>query len=825
MIGIVVVSHSRALARAAVGLAAEMLHEQAVRIEIAAGLDENTFGTDAVAVADAIAAADSGAGVLIVMDLGSAILSAELARDLLPTPHVVRLCAAPIVEGLIAAAVAAAGGATLAEAAQEAEDALLGKRTHLGVAASSEAPADDQHADGSIRDVFVVVNAHGLHARPAARLVAEMRGLDAAIHLRNLTTGAGPAVARSLSRIAALGALAGHDIEVVASGPDAKMAVDRLLDLARRRFGEPVTDSVPAPDRQAVAENEHSEQSRVPEHAGPLPASAGIGIGVAWHLAAAALTLPDRPSGPPEAEQRLLDNALIETDRRIRADIARASPSEHSAEAEIFEAHLLLLDDEELLGATRRQITDGTPAASAWASVLDAAAADLEQLPDAYQRARAADLRAVRDQLLAALLGHTTDVTSRSGVLIAGDLAPAQVSSLDQSVVSGIVLAHGSPTSHAAIIARAKGIPMVTGAGPAVLRVPENVTVALDGGIGKLAIDPEPALLADFEARADTLRRRRQLAASSAHSVAASRDGTIVHVAANVGSIAEAADAVRNGADLAGLVRTEFLFHGRDQAPSVAEQEHVYREIAQALQGRRIILRTLDVGGDKPLPYVDQPQEHNPFLGLRGIRYALAHPDLLRDQLRAVVRVAADHPVSVMFPMITDVDEVRATRRLLDEIATPELELEVGIMVEVPAVAAKAAAFADLVDFFSIGTNDLTQYAMAAERGNESVAALADPLDPGVLHLIDQICRGAGNTRVAVCGEIAADPVAIQLLLGLGVTELSVTPPAIPLVKSEIREQDLDACRAAAARALGCESAAEVRSAHNIGESQAGGTS
>lgn len=820
MIGIVVVSHSRALARAAVALASEMVEEKEVRLEIAAGLDDDTLGTDAVAVTEAIAAADSGAGVLILMDLGSAVLSAELALELLAEPHEVRLCGAPLVEGLVAAAVAAAGGATLAEAAEEAENALLGKATQLGAPAeAAESPGTSaESASGrgvsvppaesaSERGVFVVTNEHGLHARPAARLVGELRGLDAEVTLRNLTTGAGPAAGRSLSRIAALGALAGHEIEVTATGSDAAGAVARILELAARRFGEESGSERPVPqwDGSPIPGTSATPSGDSP---GPLPASAGIGIGAARHLAAPEVSIPDRPSGPPDAEDRVLDDALAEVAERIRADIARAA----HGEAEIFQAHLLLLEDDELLGAARRGIAGGAAAAAAWAAEMNRAADELDTLADDYQRARAADLRAVRDQVLAAMLGQSTDIVSRAGVLIAADLTPAQVASLDRDLVTGMVLAHGSPTAHAAIIARAKGIPAVTGAGEAVLGIPDGTRLALDGGTGELAVDPDPALLADFAARAEALRQRRELAAAAAHAPAVTADGVPVHVAANVGGVDEAVDAVRQGADLAGLVRTEFLFLGRRDAPSVDEQERVYRAIAEAFDGRRVVLRTLDVGGDKPLPYVDQPPEQNPFLGQRGIRLALAHPDLLRDQLRAIARVAADHPVGVMFPMVTTPGEIAAARALLDEIAPTTADLEVGIMVEVPATAAKSAALADSVDFFSIGTNDLTQYAMAAERGNESVATLSDPLDPGVLHLIDRVCRGAGSTRVAVCGEVAADPVAIPLLLGLGVTELSVTPPAIPLVKAAIRELDLESCRAAAARALTLGSAAEVRS-------------
>ncbi|MFD0360530.1 phosphoenolpyruvate--protein phosphotransferase [Nocardia sp. GCM10030253] len=880
MIGIVAVSHSRALATAAVALATEMLHNQPIRIEVAAGLDEHTLGTDAVAVADAIADADSGDGALILMDLGSAVLSAELAVDLLTSPHRVRLCSAPFVEGLIAAAVAAAGGANLEEAADEAENALAGKQTHLhgpeisppdnantgqvagaaGADAGGAGPAgaaseSDQTAaaaapgtngvEQTATRTFVVTNEHGLHARPAARLVAEVRGLPAVVRLRNLTTGAGPASGKSLSRIAALGALSGHEIEVLATGPGAREAMDRVLALAARRFDEaptlvdtrstpstrsaPSTGSAPdtrstpstrsAPDTrstpstgsapstgQAAAQHAASLPTAADRGTGPLPASAGIGIGPLWRIGHTELTVSAIPSGPPEVEQSLLDTAIAV----VRADIERTHALA-GAEADIFEAHLLLLDDDELIGAVQQGLSAGRSAPSAWAAVLEAAAVELDHLTDDYQRARAADLRAVRDQVLAALLGHSTEMTSRAGVLVAADLTPAQAAGLDRDLVTGIVLAHGSPTSHSTILARSRGIPAVVGAGPQVLTVPEGTVVALDGGNGRLAVNPDAATLAEFTGMAIWQHEQRRAAEAEADKPAITRDGVTIHIAANVGGDTDAAEAARNGADLAGLVRTEFLFLGRDDAPSIEEQEQAYRSVAEAFGGRRIVLRTLDVGGDKPLPYIDQPAEANPFLGVRGIRLALARPALLRDQLTAICRVAADHPVSVMFPMVTQLEELLAARRILDEVAPPGITPEVGIMVEVPAAAAKTAVFADHVDFFSIGTNDLTQYALAAERGNEALSALADPLDPGVLRLIAMVCEAAGSARVAVCGEAAADPVAAALLLGLGVHELSVAPPAIPLIKAAVRDLDLTECRRAADRALRCTSAAEVR--------------
>jgi phosphocarrier protein FPr len=293
-------------------------------------------------------------------------------------------------------------------------------------------------------------------------------------------------------------------------------------------------------------------------------------------------------------------------------------------------------------------------------------------------------------------------------------------------------------------------------------------------------------------------------------------DGVPIAVGANLGSTADAHVAAENGADLAGLVRTEFLFLGRASAPDVDEQEAVYREIADALGGRRITLRTLDVGGDKPLSYVRAPTEENPFLGVRGIRHSLEHPALFADQLLAMVRVAHDVPVSLMFPMISTVDEVVRARRMLDDAiklagAGDPAGLRVGIIVEVPAAALKTAALARYVDFFSIGSNDLTQYALAAERGNAAVASLADGMDPGVLRLIDAVCQGAGSrVAVSVCGELAGDETAVALLTGLGVRELSVTPRMVPAIKEVIRATNLHRAAMISAEALDVADAAAV---------------
>jgi phosphocarrier protein FPr len=380
-------------------------------------------------------------------------------------------------------------------------------------------------------------------------------------------------------------------------------------------------------------------------------------------------------------------------------------------------------------------------------------------------------------------------------------------------------VAGGSPTAHSAILLRARGVPAVVAAGPAVLDVADGTPIVVDGAAGELVVDPAPEVLAAFRERAAAQAERESQARGQAAAPAVTRDGVSVLVGANVGSPADAAQAAASGADLVGLLRTEFLFLGRAEAPDVDEQEAAYREVAAALGGRRITLRTLDVGGDKPLPYLPLPAEANPFLGMRGIRLAEGFPGLLADQLLAAVRVAHETPMSVMFPMVATLDELVAARRALDAAIAADGRgtppgLQVGIMVEVPATALKAAAFVPHVDFFSIGTNDLTQYALAAERGNPAVAALADPLDPGVLRLVDAVCRAAGEQAlVAVCGEAAADPLAAELLVGLGVRELSTAPPAVPATKQTVRELDASQAAQRAAEALTADGPAAVRHA------------
>jgi phosphocarrier protein FPr len=535
---------------------------------------------------------------------------------------------------------------------------------------------------------------------------------------------------------------------------------------------------------------------------------------------------PEIPTGSaadPEQEWEALLAALDHIRGEIRA--ARESVAARAGDysAAIFDAHLLFLDDEALLEPARRAIfEEGKNAAEAWHAAAEAVAADYRSLDDDYLRARADDLTGVARQVVAALTGaEAGPALSSPGIVVAEDLTPADTAGLDRELARGIVTAVGSPTSHSAILARSLGIPAAVGLGETLLEVREGTELLLDGDAGAVYVEPNAELVAEYARRSAERDEEAREARALAAEPAVTRDGQAVEVVANIGAPDDVQAALANGAEGVGLLRTEFLFLERQSMPGEDEQYEVYSRIAEALEGRPLVLRTLDIGADKPLPYVPAQPEANPFLGVRGIRLTLERPELLETQLRATLRTAAEHPLKLMFPMVATLEEYRLARAALER-ARDELKragsavpgnLEVGVMVEVPATALAAETFAPEVDFFSLGTNDLTQYTMAAERGNASVAGLADGLHPAVLRLIRLVAEAASRHKrwVGVCGELASDPVAVPVLMGLGVTELSANVPAIPAVKQAVRSVDSDTAHRLAVEALGLSSAAEVR--------------
>ena len=838
MVGIVIVSHSARLADGVVELAREMAGPD-VAIVAAGGLDlpDRPLGTDAALIARAIEAAWADDGVLVLMDLGSAVLSAEMAAEMMPDERrsSLVLCEAPLVEGAVAAAVAARLGDPLDQVAAEARGGLAGKVAHLagpvgepaalaplGPPAQAAAPGE-----GPALELRITVTPRlGLHARPAARFVQTVGRFDATVTAENVTAPAGPASARSLNGVATLGVQQGHEVLIKATGPQAAQVLAAVRELAGRDFDEPPAAGPPAEPPEAAAGRPAGPRGRPADGTvlRGIPGSPGLAVGDAVHLRQAAVEVPREPGTDPAAELARLDAALEATRREVQAardSVAVRTGGEY--EAGIFDAHLLFLSDEALLDPARRGIREGRNAADAWDSAVAGVEGEWQRLTDSYQRERVRDLDSIRTGVLGHLLGARRAELGRSGIVVAAELTPADTAGFDPAVVRGIATAMGGPTSHAAILARALGIPAVLGLGPDVLAVPEATPLLLDGDQGLVQVTPGQADLAAAEQAARQRRQARNRARQRAPEPAVTADGTRIEVAANAGSPEDVRHAVDAGADGIGLLRTEFLFLDAPRMPTEAEQAAVYADLAGILAGRPMIVRTMDVGADKPLPYLPRDAEPNPALGQRGLRLGLARTEVLLPQLRAVLRVAAGHPVKLMFPMVATEQEVHAALGLVRQardalaaegVAVPaEGAMEVGIMIEVPAAALTAARLAPAVDFFSVGTNDLTQYTLAADREVAAVAGLSDALHPAVLILIGRAAGavvGAGGWA-GVCGELAADPLAVPLLLGLGVRELSVGPGAVATVKEIVRATDLAAAAELAAHALDLASADAVR--------------
>jgi phosphotransferase system enzyme I (PtsI) len=476
----------------------------------------------------------------------------------------------------------------------------------------------------------------------------------------------------------------------------------------------------------------------------------------------------------------------------------RASGSEE--EAGIFEFHVEMAEDPELASAVEERIRNLESPETAVLAVGEEYAAEFAAMDDEYMAARADDVRDVTGQISAQLMGHGAsgiEALQTPSVMLAQTLAPSDTARIPKGMALGFVTAEGSKTSHVSIMARSMGIPAVVGVGPELDGALDARAVALDGGEGYAIADPDADTIARFERMSAALAEERAALDEYRHVEASTSDGRRIEVAANLGSASEAEDALEWGAEGVGLFRTEFLFMERDDLPSEDEQYEAYSAVARAFGEKPVIVRTLDVGGDKDLPGVDQAHEENPFLGWRGIRMSLDTPELFKPQLRAILRAAAHGHLKVMFPMVADVGELKAAKTMLQE-SRSELESEgmeigevaTGVMIETPAAAVCAAELAKESSFFSIGTNDLVQYTLAADRGNERLRRLQNADHPAVLALIRQTCEAASaaGIPVGVCGEAAGEPEMIPKLIELGVTELSMGAPSIPRAKKVVSE-------------------------------------
>lgn len=677
-------------------------------------------------------------------------------------------------------------------------------------------------SDTVTSDPIRIPNPTGLHARPAAVLATSARTYQSDIRIIKDGQSAN---AKSVVGIMSLGVGPGATVQLAASGPDAQAAIAALAPMVRDGLGE--TGAAPAQASANVPVAPVTTPIAVPAQPQPraedpnmllgVTASPGIAAGQVYQLRHSAIVVAEQGAGP-EAEQRRLHDALGSARGELEALQARLAADADANKAAIFAAHAQLIDDPDLLDQVNAHIANGKSAAWAWQTAVDAQAGQLSAVQNEVIAQRANDMRDVGRRVLEKLAGVATERRDLppNTILIAEDLTPSDTATLDRSRVLGFATTLGGATSHVAILARSLDMPAIAGIDARALDVPNGTPVILDGTQGRLRLNPSPDEMTRLQQTLHQQRGKHQGDLAAAHEPAITTDGHQLEIVANIGGLADAEQAVKLGGEGVGLLRTEFLFMERSTAPTEAEQADVYTAIARALgPDRPLIIRTLDVGGDKPLPYVPLPPEANPFLGERGIRIGLNRPELLRTQIRAILRASQAGRVLVMFPMIATLNELQTAKRVVEEERADlgVAPIPVGIMVEVPAVAVMAEQFAREADFFSIGTNDLTQYTMAMDRGHPKLAAQIDGLNPAVLQLIALTVEGARKHGkwVGVCGGIAGDAHAVPLLVGMGVKELSVSVPAIPAVKAQVRTLDVAQCQTLAAQAVAQPDGAHVR--------------
>ena len=830
-VGLVIVSHSEKLASGVAELTQQMT-QGAITIVAAGGAGDNVIGTSVETIQQAIERADGPDGVLILLDMGSAILSTEMALEMLTDEQRGRvlLSSAPIVEGALAAALDATLGHSLKEVRAAAENAA-GKEQLKNLKpiaqgeeeATAEAqPATQQSSTQLTADALekqhTLNNPAGLHARPISLVIQTAAKFTALVEVQaNKRT----ARATSLIELLGLAARKGDTILIRASGQDAQAVLDALSALVEANFYEtsetqPTTSSTRVKDAPVA----YTSIQAVNELQG-IATSKGFALGPALPYTSRRVDLRAvEPhiitSAQVASEQARLQEAIDTTTKELQELVQHVQQQIGKNEAAIFEAQGLLLRDPLLLATASTIINEQHyDAASAFARAGEQSATQLEAFDDTFVAGRAVDIRDVTSRVVQHLGGQVPSPQNFSAldkrvILIARDLTPSDTAQLRREMVLGICTTQGGPNAHTAILARALGIPAIAGLDETLLQqVSDGDEVGMDAEKGVLYLHPTPEIRAALAERVNEQeQRQKQLkAAAQEASKPLLLNGQRIHLLANIGSAVEAEAARQWGAEGVGLLRTEFLFANAQTMPSEEEQYSSYTQVFRAFRGDAeqsgpLVARTLDAGADKPMPalqpYLSTTKEANPALGVRGVRIHLAHPELLEQQFKALLRAAQDEHVEVhiMVPMLTTVEELRTVRTIFQRVST-ELQLTtpvpLGIMVEVPASVVMAPELATLADFFSIGANDLLQYTLASDRTNTALATLYNPMQPSILRLIRQIAdagRNAGKS-VAVCGEMASDIRLAPVLVGLGVTELSMTPNALPAVRAALANRTM----------------------------------
>lgn len=699
------------------------------------------------------------------------------------------------------------------------------------------------------RQSVVLANAHGLHARPATALVKVCQPLEGEILV---AADDSPYVsAKSLTKLLSLGATYGQTLHFMAEpNTSAAAQLDMVIQAVTSGLGEtvqpisqtitPTLQSPPTSQSTSVFHPliESLSQNTAPDFASFLQASdtllplendqaypaviasSGYAVGEAFVKRKLQFNFSEL-AHDKTLEKQQLDQAIS----AVKADLATLIDTASSQNIkDIFTAHIAIMDDPEVQSEVNARIDTGLSAPMAWSRYIDQTATAQSQLKNSLLAERADDLRDIGNKVLMKLC-HVTAATvpEHPYILVMAGIVPSDVASLDKSRVIGILTAVGGASSHSAIMARTLGIPTLVGAGEAILQIADSSQILLNAETGYFYVNPNRERVATTLAEKAQYEALQATAQADCLMPAVTLDNHAVEVAVNIANVHDTAKAVTLGAEAVGLLRTELVFMSHHVAPDDAMQQQDYDTVFEALQGRPLVVRTLDVGGDKPLPYLPMPHEENPFLGLRGIRLSLRRPDMLKEQLTALLKSASktpNRPLRIMFPMIGRIEEWHSAKAILDSVRADipgdfhqQNSLEVGIMVEVPAAALLAPILAKEVDFFSVGTNDLTQYTLAIDRGHPVLSAEADGLHPSVLMLIDQTVKAAHahGKWVGVCGELASDSKAVPILVGLGVDELSVSATRIPMLKAQIRTLNFQHCQQIAQKALQCGTATDVR--------------
>jgi multiphosphoryl transfer protein len=801
MVSIVIVSHSAKLAEGVRELALQMSQNK-VKVFAAGGIDDasNPIGTDPFKIQEAIEMAYSDMGILVLMDIGSAIMNTEIATEMLPDAirSKVLLCEAPLVEGAIAAVAQSMVGSSLEVVAKEAKNALLGKIALLGHAPIVEDITIAPKINGR-KIELIVPNKLGLHARPSVKLVSLINKFETevgvSVHKKPFVS------ARSISQVGTLGAKQGDTlIFSVEQAQEFDALAQALLAFAADNFGD--NDTLIVPKNNAVKIVETVRNNKTIEG---LAASSGIAIGKTKLMENVSVIIEKSQTNDILNEIRLFRAAMGRVSQEM-TQLQQKTKTQYSAEyAEILEFHIMLLNDETTRKDVENRITqDSVVAAYACTKIFEDLELKYTKMEEIYFRERASDIVEIKNKVVDALLGSPIKeiILDEPCILVVDDIGPAQTLSLDTDKILGILSKKGGETSHATILARSLGIPAIIGIGDALDALKNNELIGMDGSTGKVWVEKknpeEVAELYRVKTKNDGILNEKRLKTKLP---AVSLDGNLYHVFANISSPKEAKLAFENGAEGVGLFRTEFLFMNRNSPPTEEEQYGIYKQVCENMQGLPITIRTLDVGGDKPIPYLDIPKEINPFLGLRGIRYCLFNTDLFKTQLRALCRISADYDISIMYPMIGVLEEVLAANKILKEVRADltkegilfSTEMKIGIMVEVPSVIFQIKDIAPEIDFLSIGSNDLTQYLLALDRENLNVSTHFSALHPAVLSALRKIMTDADDVglEVSICGELARNHQATRLLAAIGIKKFSMSSPVIPEIKEVIRQLNL----------------------------------